>query len=334
MEEQLVVSEFNLLDKLLKVLFNIINLGLNDDRHKIDLDNIIDRLVNEIVRLDDVDKIKMYLTKLVILPFQLRDIRSKYGEGQRKLSFWTFIKMHSILPQTMEELLGYFPCIGCWKDLNSIYRLVFSTNYHYRERLLNNIIGIWVFNLQLEETQLNNRGVEFSLLCKWIPKQKCSLDKDTKVVNRIVKAYYPFLYKKNKFKALKRWRHLVSNINRIINTTEVKMCNKQFSNINFKDVPLKCLHKNKRAWLDETVNGKRKHLLLLDRTIGRHNYLDYVNSSNNRNIFLNVIDKVDTDYHNLSLLDKLDNKYFNKYKHVVNNISEIDYLISVITCNK
>ena len=335
MSEHLLVSEFNLLDQLLKVLFNTPDSGFKtDDIDRQAVNNVIDRLVNEIVGLDDQVKIKAYLIKLMIVPFQLRDIRSKYGEGQRNLSFWTFIKIHSILPHTMEQLLGYFPCVGSWRDLNDIYRLVFSSNYHYRERLLNKIVDIWVFNLKSEELELNNNGSAFTLLCKWIPKQKSSLDKDTKVVNRIVKALYPHFYKKNKFRALKRYRQLISNINRLIGTTEIYMCNKQYSNINFSKVPLKCLYKNRRAWLDETVRGRRKNLLLLDRTIARQNYLDYVNNSSNKNIFLNVVDKDETNYSKLSLLDKLDNKYFNKYRTLIEHSGEIDYLISVIRYNK
>ena len=329
MNEQLIIFEFNLLDKL---LFNSSKVSIDNYTHKKDIDYTIDRIVVGITKLDDINKIKLYLTKLVMTPFLKRDINLKYGDGERKVSYWAFIKIHSILPQTMESMLEYFPYIGYWGDLNAIYRIVFnSRNYHYRQRLLDRIIVIWVFNLQIEENYLNNNIVSHhSLLCKWIPKQKSSLDKDTKVVNRIVKAYYPQLYKKNKFGALKRYRHLVSDLNRLINSTEVYMCSKEFSKINFNKVPLKCLKKNERAWLDETINGKRKNLLLLDRTIGRNNYLDYTKS--NKNIYLNVTSK--NEYNNLPLLDKLDDKYFDNYKHLINQLSEIDYLISLITFNR
>ena len=323
MNEQLITRGFDLLDKL---LFNCTEQSIDDRMHKMDIEYTIDSLVHQISKLDNICKIKNYLTKLVMVPFLKRDINLKYGDGERKVSYWAFIRIHSIFPKTMERMLDYFPYVGYWGDLNAIYKIVFnSSKYQYKERLLNRIIDTWVFNLQIEEAKLNNNITSVNILCKWIPKQKSSLDRDTKVVNRIVKAYFPHLYKKNKFKALKRYRHLVSDINRLIQTTEVYMCNKEFSKINFNNVPAKCLNKNKRAWLDETIKGKRKNLPLLDRTIGRNNYLDYVNSSGNKNIYLNVTDK--NSYKNLSLLSKLDNKYFNTYKHLIHQISELDYFI-------
>ena len=329
MNELLIASEFNVLDKL---LFHT-DL-MREYTHNKDIEDTIDRIVNEIVQVKDKVRIKNYLTKLIIVPFQKRDVHSKYGDGERKVSYWAFIKMHSILPKTMEYMLGYFPSIGYWGDLNALYKIVFSSNYHYRDRLLNKIIDMWVFNLRIEENNLNNNLPSFSLLCKWIPKQKSSLDKETKVVNKIVKAYYPWVYKKNKFSALKKFRHLVSKINRLINTTEVYMCEKNFSAINYNNVPVKCLRKNKRAWLDETVKGKRKNLLLLDRTIGRHNYLDYLESSSSKNIYLKVTPKEEYNYSDLSLLCKLDNKYFNKYKCLIEQVGEIDCLVSLIAFNK
>ena len=53
-----------------------------------------------------------------------------------------------------------------------------------------------------------------------------------------------------------KYRKLVSKLNKNIGTTEILMCNKQFSYINFANVPKKCLHKNEKAWLDQNINGK------------------------------------------------------------------------------
>ena len=330
MVEQLIECEFNLLDKL---LFNSFRFSIEDYNQKIDIQYTIDRIMNEVSKLNDRDKIHMYISKLAIVPFLKRDINLRYGEGYRKTSYWAFIKIHSIIPHTMEHLLNYFPNIGYWGDLNNIYRLVFETkDYYYRQRLLDKIINIFVSNLKIEECKFNN-GITtgYSLLCKWIPKQKSSLDKDTKIVNRIVKSFYPWLYKRNKFQALKRYRHLVSDINKLIKTTEIYMCNKEFAKINFNTIPLKCLKKNKRVWLDENKKGKRKNLLLLDRTISRNNYLDYIETAN-RNVSLKITEK--NNYHSKTLLNKLDDVYFNNYKDDIKNLDEVDCIVSMILFNR
>ena len=232
-----------------------------------------------------------------------------------------------IIPKTMEYLLEHYPYIGYWGDLNSIYRIVYETpDYPHKQRLLKRLVQLWVFNLKKEEISLNNDpDYNFTLLCKWIPKQNSSLNKDTKVVNRIVKAYYPTIYKKNRFDAFKKYRQLVSHINRKIKTTEIHMCNKEFYKIDFKRVPSKCLNNNKNAWLDINKTGtRRRNVLLLDRTITRNNYLDFI--SNNKHIHLNIKSKDNSD-NVLFMLDKLDDPYWREYLFLIAEIGEVDHTL-------
>jgi len=331
MARKLVELEFNLLDKL---LCHSIGLSVDKETHCADVNYTIDKLIEAVSMLNNKKLVKEYITKLALVPLLKRGISIKHGEGERDVSYWAFIKIHTIIPFTMEYLLEYFPYIGYWGDLNNLYKIIYDTQSNpYKERLLKRIVELWVSNLKIEEQYLNNNMPScFSLLCKWIPKQNGSLHKSTKVVNKIVKMYYPTLYKKNRFAALKTYRQLVSHINRQIKTTEIYMCNKEFYKINFKAVPVKCLRKNKNAWLDVNKTGtKRRNLLLLDRTVARNNYLDFMNT--NKNIHLNIKPKDNSD-RVLLLSDKLDDDYWSEYHILIDTVGEVNHLSKLIFENK
>lgn len=320
MIEKLVRFEFNFLDKLLYKFDTV-----NKYTHKKEIHLTIDRLINTINILNDKETKLKYFTSLIITPFLKRAIGLSYGEGLRCVSYISFIRLHTYFPDTMEQLLWELPYIGYWGDLNNLYREVYKTsNNYFSQRLLETIINIWCETLQNEETLLNNLGFHndlknFSLLCKWIPRKKSALDKDTGVVNKIAKHYYPELYKKKRMKALARYRKLVSKINRCLDTTEIKMCAKNFSAINFKNVPKKCMEKNTRAWLDVGKTRRRRHEFSPDRNITRNNYL-------NRDLTSDHSLPRENLKHIKLLLHKLEHPDYNYYRDIVKNTGELDNL--------
>jgi len=256
------------------------------------LTKLVTHFINMMESSTFTNEFKKKLSMLFIIK---RAIHLPHGYGYKTVSHWLFIILHSYYPDIMERLLYELPNFGCWNDFNSIYKIIyedlqyyinFSTNKPYiqylmSQRLRGKILQIWCEGLSADEYRLNYSqltSTNFSYLAKWIPKEKRSLDKDTKVVNDIVNYYYP----NDSMRLGKtKYRKLVSKLNKLITTTEVSMCSKQYSQINFTNVPKKCLVKNEKAWMDQTVNGKRRNIQLLDRTIARYNYLDYVNNINN-----------------------------------------------------
>lgn len=322
----LVQLEFKILDKIL-----FYNDSAKDDLkfQEEDIDYTIDCILHAFNSLKDLELLRELYIKLALVPILKRGIDIKYGEGQRFVSYRALIKLHSIMPATMETVLDYFPYIGSWRDLKSIYGLVYNgKTYCHKNRLLSRIIDIWVFHLHNEELKLNNNRRDFSLLCKWIPKQGSALNRDTKVVNAIVKRLYPEAYKKNRFNAFKKYRKLVSNINKQLQTTEVLMCSKNFHMIDFEHVPKSCMNKYKRAWLDTNKgSSKRRHPCLLDRSLTRNNYIDHIHRVYKDHVIKPTIRfKISNKYTDRHILSKLGSSSFNSFRESIIGIGEINYM--------
>ena len=62
-----------------------------------------------------------YITELVTLAFQKRDIRGTYGGGERTLAYWMLVELHKHYPDTIEILMHDLPNYGSWLDFNKMY---------------------------------------------------------------------------------------------------------------------------------------------------------------------------------------------------------------------
>jgi len=330
MTMRLIELEFSLLDKLMNKYSSE---SIDTFTHRAEINYTVTNLLNSINTIyDDPLLMKSYYANLISMVILKRAIHYPSSEGLREVSYWLFIKLHSEFPDTMEEILESFPSIGYWGDLNNIYKIVYESNnapwYPYKTRLLNKIIKICCYNLHLEEENLNNTNdcSKFTYLCKWIPREKNAINKDTKVVNKILQAYYPKLYKKKRVTAFKRYRKLVSSINKKIQTTEIYMCDKKFSKIDYNQVPTTCLEKNILGWLDINKKGKRKNILLLDRNIARTNYIKYIQ---NKNTSCNYYDNKYTYPLGTHIFDKLSDPAYKYFKDIVWDSDEIDFFTKI-----
>ena len=165
-----------------------------------------------------------------VLAFQTRDIRG--GKGERKL----FTQMASILLMHRRRLMGglldLVPEYGCWRDLYELPGV--------RDEV------IWLMAKQLRE---DTSAEKKSLCAKWAPRE----GKDTQMAKDLAGHLFPEETKLSQ--RLKRYRHLVADLNRKLDTTEIKMCAKQFADIEPAHVPGACLAKHIKALLNEPVKG-------------------------------------------------------------------------------
>lgn len=259
------------------------------------INNVIQtaRLMNNGTPESDVE-VANYLRDLIVLSFQKRAIRANLGGGERTLSYWLFIRLHEDFPKTMETLLEEMPNYGSWLDLKKMYEIcsedIKKLGGIDREKRMSRIclnkkiVSIWVTQCQLDEitldskvkTQMDSENMTLSLNFKWIPKPKSALDRKYKVAYQIAKGLYPSLYEVNKHQAVKKYRKLSTRGNAAINTTERLMTSRQFSKINFRLVPGRCLNKFHRAWMDVDKNGNRRHKGNVDRDQCIENYMAFL----------------------------------------------------------
>ena len=78
--------------------------------------------------------------------------------------------------------------------------------------------------------------------------------------------------------ALKKYRHLLVELNNAINTTEIYMCDKRFKEIDFNLVPSKCLKKNLKGFLNiKLLNDELRFPNDMDRNLCREHLIQFMN---------------------------------------------------------
>jgi hypothetical protein len=169
-----------------------------------------------------------------VLAFQTRDIRG--GKGERALFKMLFATALKARPQLALAVLDLVPEYGCWRDL-------FSMNIpQVLEMAANQLLA-----------DAKSEDKPISLCAKWAPRE----GKDTEGAKALAAVLFP--EEKRLSERLKRYRKLVAGLNRRLDTTEIKMCDRKFADIEPAKVPGLCLQKHMRAFLNEDL--KRSQVL-------------------------------------------------------------------------
>ena len=98
-------------------------------------------------------------------------------------------------------------------------------------------------NVELELSEKENRVPKLSMVAKYAPRAN-------KQYRNIAEAIYRKMYPKD-VKAEEKYRKTLVKLNKALSTTEVFMCAKNYSGIEFKKVPSVCLMKWRNAFLNE-----------------------------------------------------------------------------------
>ena len=264
------------------------------------LDKVKELLMGFISSLEGLDESKRadYSRYLVCLIFHTRDCRG--GKGERNIFRSLVLESYRYFPKTIESLIQYIPTFGYWKDLNEL--LVDITNSEMVdvnfEKLINVIYITMSDQLRLDSDNYNtfmldkqtaldsgeiyNKKLHLTLVAKYCPKEGGSYDRKVKAAKELAMRLYPIEFKTDFRMALKSYRKMVSMLNAAIRTTEVLMCQKRFSEIQFKLVPGKCLLKYRSAFLNQiSGSNELRHPDSTDRMSCRDNILKFMEDVKN-----------------------------------------------------
>uniref|UniRef100_A0A6C0BCT1 TROVE domain containing protein n=1 Tax=viral metagenome TaxID=1070528 RepID=A0A6C0BCT1_9ZZZZ len=169
-----------------------------------------------------------------VLAFQTRDIRG--GKGERALFQMLFATALTVKPHLALALLDLVPEYGCWRDVFSMH--------------LPQVLELAAKQL-LDDAKSEDKSI--SLCAKWAPRE----GKDTEGAKALAAILFP--EEKRLSERLKRYRKLVAGLNKRIETTEIKMCDRKFAEIEPAKVPGLCLQKHMKAFLNESI--KRSQVL-------------------------------------------------------------------------
>jgi hypothetical protein len=186
------------------------------------------------------EKRKEFLVNLLKITLFIREPRS--GKGERQI-FYKVIEYlffyggdYKKMCFKILDLLGEF---GYYKDYNNIYTL---TSY---QELKYYIIDLYCKQLSKDLNETDN--TKLSLCAKWAPRENSKYDKMAKTL----------AFKLNL--QLKQYRQILSKLNKRLNTVQTYMCQKHWSDIDFKNVPSVSMTNLTKAFQDEKVDKRPKN---------------------------------------------------------------------------
>jgi hypothetical protein len=206
------------------------------------------------------------LEDLNVLAFHTRDILE--GKGERELFYKMFVYMvnFSKRKEVQLALVHLIPEYGAWFDLQRIVKD--GQDGTADKDLLDRVLQVYSGRL-LDESRT---GATQSLVAKWAPREGKSDSWLAKLLARKMFATNP-----SKTECYKKYRQLISRLNKHLDTVERKMCHDaegqhHFSDINPGKVPSRCLKTKRKAFFDEDKNGGIRHPDDPDRVKCRENF--------------------------------------------------------------
>jgi hypothetical protein len=220
---------------------------------------------------------------LILMMFNLRDIRGEYGRGERALSYWMFFQLFKTRPKTMCIFLTELPNYGAWFDLNNLYEMTCldDRGLTSEQRVLLKDSIAKTYAIQLRKDISSPDTSEKSLAAKWVPKEGRSLDKKTRMAKHIAKLLYADQWASDmstgRSSTMRLYRNDISKLTAKLDVTERKMSAKdsQWKKIDFKKMPGRCMAKRTKAWQNLDKKGG-KRTTDPDRVACAENYSSYL----------------------------------------------------------
>jgi hypothetical protein len=211
-------------------------------------------------------KYREYIAILIKMCAHTRDIVN--GKGECQLAYHMVLVLSDVFPAIGSHVFERFVLLemdgkpvhpyGSWKDLKYMSRL-------YRDRRGANMTHLTfvinILNTQLKKDEVAlSQGESVSLLAKWVPREGSSFGW---MFEALATDYFKDILKtaskEKRQKAVSlcktRYRKLVSALNRHLDTTQIKQCAEQWSDIVPEKVTSVTLFRNKKAFLNVTKKG-------------------------------------------------------------------------------
>lgn len=178
---------------------------------------------------------------------------------------------------------------GSWKDLKRFYVYCCCINKEDTSTIID--YSITLANEQLRQ-DLNNPTNDISNVAKWLPRENF---KKKKLYERLVINFFEinkennlseFQYKKQLTKAKMNYRKCLSELNRKLDTVQIKQCSKNWQKINPLKQTCRTMELQIGAFLNLKKNNKMRYELS-DRIICANNFIDLNDKFINNNNYTN-----------------------------------------------
>lgn len=237
---------------------------------------ILSSFVNkEKIRIND-------LCLVIKLVAHVRDIQC--GKGEQKLSFMLLYNLHHYYPEIAMNIFRRFidlgPDIhpyGSMKDIKYFCQYIFEKSGDQNHPFIKDILTLAKHYLNMDDnkfyyyyTRVDTEKPRLTLIGKWLPRDGGGKKKKKKfawINKELAKIYYPGIMASAKSERSKKaatkkcqmqLRKLLSALNKYLDTTQIKMCKKTWSEIEFAKVTGPTLRKNRKAFQNKTKKGEKR----------------------------------------------------------------------------
>lgn len=284
----------NLRENILQFYFQLTRTSNEITLQKLEnrLTQILTSLTEQSTSEKDVKK--AYLSYLYCLIGQTRDIVE--GKGEYTLTYMMIYVWYHYYPElaffALEKLVqnniieNEHP-YGSWKDMKYFYKYCRDKRCTNDHPLIEKIVEIT--NRQLRQDQqifMNpySTNPNISFVSKWIPREKSKKWENlyTLLATDYFKEYIETSKVSSSEKAVLKckieYRKMISRLNKYLDTTQVKQCDREWAKIDFNKVTSITLSKNKKAFLNVKKNGDTRREED-DRIICASNFTNYIGES-------------------------------------------------------
>lgn len=153
---------------------------------------------------------------------------------------------------------------GSWKDMKYLCQYVKEKSNDKNHEIIDYVCKLYINQLKLDFENYTDRK-HISLASKWCPREKSKFSwMFSKLSKMWCKEYFLTVKTENqkqlaRRKASREFRKLLSIMNKYIDTTQIKMANKSWSDINFNNVTSQTMSKNKLAFFNKKKNGEIRY---------------------------------------------------------------------------
>jgi hypothetical protein len=282
----------NIREKIIQFYFQL-NRVSNMASLERELRTILRTLASTKSIISDAERKELFITLYKIIG-HTRDIID--GKGEYALTYMMIYVWYDFYPDLAKHAL--FSCVqpeistdrntfkkehpyGSWKDIK--YFCQYCKDRGWPE---NHEMFTYAFELILGQLALDilafqeGRFDDMTLVCKWIARES---SKFGWIFDALAKIYFGSYLKTAKtpektFKAISKakmdFRKLITKINKALDTTQIKQCDRKWATIDFDKVTSITLNKQKSAFLNTKKNGE-KRCNTEDRIECAENYTNY-----------------------------------------------------------
>ena len=281
----------SLQEKILQFSFQIVrnNTGLENTLRSMLL-LLSNKIQSEI--LSESETAKGYLSLLYRMIGHTRDIID--GKGEYMLTYMMIYVWYEFYPELAKFALKCLVNVddksihqyGSWKDIKYFCKYCLDKGLTIDSPLIQ--YSIHITNEQLKKDYLNlcnNNINEISLVSKWIPREK---SKFSNIYQSLAIDYFNeylnadqtvYQIEKAILKCKTKYRKLLSSLNKVIDTVQIKQCDHKWDKINFNKVTSVTLTKQKKAFLNIKNDGSIRYPDDEDRIKCSKNFNEHIQQS-------------------------------------------------------